>query len=157
LNCEGQRCVIDSWWRIETYNTRIVGNWRTRLKTWSWVQDRLSSGLRYLYCNSNSFVFIQTFLKEIYFSISCLEIGREAYRTTKREQRKSRNSLITSFVFFYFSLSLSVLSLSILWNSILVLQLIFCDCCCWNLCTPTNTWDHYFWKKTSTMNTKCSI
>jgi hypothetical protein len=26
--------------------------------------------------------------------------------------------------------------LSILWNSNLELQLILCDHCCWNLCTP---------------------
>jgi hypothetical protein len=93
-------CVTNSWWRIQTHNTRIVGDWRTRLKTWSWGQGRLSLRLQLLYCNSKLLYSFKLFLKEIYFSIFRFEIGKETYQTTKWRRRKFKNSLITSFVFF---------------------------------------------------------
>jgi hypothetical protein len=32
--------VIDFWWKMGTHNTRIVGDWRTRLKTY--LEDKIT-------------------------------------------------------------------------------------------------------------------
>jgi hypothetical protein len=84
--------------------------------------------------------------------ISRLKIERETYWTTKRGQMNYGNFLITSFVFFYFSLSLSILSLSILWNLFWYCNWYFVIVVVETYANKVlNTWDHYFWKKTSSV------
>jgi hypothetical protein len=108
-------------WRIED-QSRIRGDWRTCIGGLDLgVQDRMSLRLAIwlLYSKTHCTHSLNNFFDEIYFSIFRLKIGRETYMTVSEDERKSRNSLITSCVslLFFIAFFIILIVLNSIWNS----------------------------------------